>query len=313
MALQTHMSKQVYVLRLDRSDGTSEFLTHLPFDPSRREALRDAMACFEDRFKSVGTVTVDLARSLADAGVGRPEAVPSWSEYQAQQNAALLQRLERAGVSNDVRGLIAESLNVTRNRASLLDEITASSFDNESKEAIRTALAVASEAHRGATAARPQDLEGLHHIPYVNHPISMARIGIRLGLSATAIQALLLHDVVEDTPTTSAELRKSFAPEVMAMVDAMTKQEGETRKQFLDRVGSFEGETKICKALDRFDNLIRGFAIPDEKYHARILAENAAIYLPAFASNPTLKPIAPMFYTLDRELALLAGLTDKSN
>jgi len=60
--------------------------------------------------------------------------------------------------------------------------------------------------------------------PYINHPIALANILANEGgiLDATVIVAALLHDTIEDTETTAAELRQLFGAEVADVVMEVT-------------------------------------------------------------------------------------------
>jgi GTP pyrophosphokinase len=56
------------------------------------------------------------------------------------------------------------------------------------------------------------------------HPIAVAQIcAEEIGLGPTAIIAALLHDVVEDTPTTLLQIHQLFGPRVAKIVDGLTK------------------------------------------------------------------------------------------
>ncbi len=56
-----------------------------------------------------------------------------------------------------------------------------------------------------------------------DHPLAVARLLREDGHPDKLVLAGLLHDVLEDTSVTSAELRREFGPEVTALVDAMTE------------------------------------------------------------------------------------------
>jgi guanosine-3',5'-bis(diphosphate) 3'-pyrophosphohydrolase len=58
---------------------------------------------------------------------------------------------------------------------------------------------------------------------FIYHPLGAALICADLQLDSVTIAAALLHDVVEDTPTTIAEIRKMFGEEVADLVDGLTK------------------------------------------------------------------------------------------
>ena len=59
--------------------------------------------------------------------------------------------------------------------------------------------------------------------PYIIHPLNVAYILADTGLDENTIAAALLHDVVEDTDVTDADLRKEFGDEIADMVAGVTK------------------------------------------------------------------------------------------
>ena len=61
--------------------------------------------------------------------------------------------------------------------------------------------------------------------PYIIHPLNVAYILAELGLDEATICAALLHDVVEDTDATDADLRREFSDEIADMVAGVTKLE----------------------------------------------------------------------------------------
>lgn len=123
-------------------------------------------------------------------------------------------------------------------------------------ELILKAASFAAEAH--ATQFR----KGLE-VPYINHPIRVALSAQRCGLSSGAIAAALLHDVVEDTPTTIEEISAEFPPRVVELVTLLTKwwpeeapkevKERELHKYYAAILE--DAEAIDLKLLDRADNL----------------------------------------------------------
>lgn len=75
------------------------------------------------------------------------------------------------------------------------------------------ALAFASEKHR---TQRRKDSDAS---PYINHPIAVATVlAAEAGvMDETVLIAAILHDTVEDTEATPAELRERFGPAVCAL------------------------------------------------------------------------------------------------
>ena len=59
--------------------------------------------------------------------------------------------------------------------------------------------------------------------PYITHPLNVANLLAEIGLDDNTICAALLHDVVEDTPATDADIRREFNDEIADMVSGVTK------------------------------------------------------------------------------------------
>lgn len=59
--------------------------------------------------------------------------------------------------------------------------------------------------------------------PYIAHPIRVARNVFLTGdWTSEQLAAALLHDVVEDTPVTLAQLELEFGPEIASLVEQVT-------------------------------------------------------------------------------------------
>ena len=94
--------------------------------------------------------------------------------------------------------------------------ISYQTLSTEDKKLIRKAFDVSVEAHREQ---RRKSGEA-----YIFHPIAVAKIvASEIGLGATSIAAALLHDVVEDTPTTVKDIERIFNPKVAQLVEGLTK------------------------------------------------------------------------------------------
>src|SRR5437660_4525089 len=83
--------------------------------------------------------------------------------------------------------------------------------------------------------------------PYFSHPLEVAAILTDLKLDDATIVAALLHDTIEDTPATRAEIEEVFGNAIGTLVEGLTK----LRK--LDRV------TREAKQAENLRNLL--FAI----------------------------------------------------
>lgn len=59
--------------------------------------------------------------------------------------------------------------------------------------------------------------------PYMTHPIAAAEIAVEMGLDEDSIISALLHDTIEDTEITYADLDKQFGRSVADIVNGVTK------------------------------------------------------------------------------------------
>ena len=59
--------------------------------------------------------------------------------------------------------------------------------------------------------------------PYFSHPLEVAAILTEMKLDDATIATALLHDVIEDTEATKAEIDTLFGPEIGGLVDGLTK------------------------------------------------------------------------------------------
>lgn len=85
----------------------------------------------------------------------------------------------------------------------------------EDFELIQRAFSVAEKYHEGQKRKSGD--------PYITHPVAVTTILAELGMSGSTLAAALLHDTVEDTPYTLAELERDFGPEITMLVDGVTK------------------------------------------------------------------------------------------
>ena len=82
-------------------------------------------------------------------------------------------------------------------------------------ELIQRAYTVAEEAHRPQKRASGE--------AYVTHCLAVASILAELQVPPAAVAAGLLHDTVEDTDITLADLERDFGGEITNLVDGVTK------------------------------------------------------------------------------------------
>ena len=96
----------------------------------------------------------------------------------------------------------------------LLDRIKSYAVDAD-LGLVRKAYEFSAKAHEGQRRRSGE--------PYLQHPIAVAGVLTSLKTDVTAIVAGLLHDTLEDTVATAAELEQAFGKDVLHLVDGVTK------------------------------------------------------------------------------------------
>ncbi len=103
-----------------------------------------------------------------------------------------------------------------------------------------------------------------------------------------SLRAALLHDVLEDTGVTEAELTKKFGSRTTFLVKALTKPDllpGETydarNRRMLDNIEATGSRELIAlKLADRLDNVEDTHLMPDREKITRYLADSKDNYVP---------------------------------
>ena len=102
--------------------------------------------------------------------------------------------------------------------------------------------------------------KGADASPYINHPIAVASELVEVGVEdPEVLAAALLHDTVEDTIATPAEIEGEFGPRVRALVDAVTddKSLGSRERKRLQEVHApgLDPNAKLIKIADKICNV----------------------------------------------------------
>lgn len=92
--------------------------------------------------------------------------------------------------------------------------------------------------------------------PYVLHLCAVAHgTAFATQMNDEAVQAAILHDTVEDTDVTLADLSAAgFSDEVVRLVDALTKRDGEQPIDYWMRVIDAGEKARAIKAADAAHN-----------------------------------------------------------
>ncbi len=152
---------------------------------------------------------------------------------------------------------------------------------NDDTEIIRKAWEFCLEHHKGQLRASGE--------PYVLHPLEVAIVLAEMKLDSTAIAAGLLHDAVEDTPVTTADITAKFGEQVAHIVEGVTKidkiqfankedrQAENVRKMLLAMVSDVR--VVLIKLADRLHNMRTLEHLPPDKQQG-IARETLDIYAP---------------------------------
>ena len=146
---------------------------------------------------------------------------------------------------------------------------------------IERAYRFAAEHHEGQKRLSGED--------FIQHPLAVAQILAALGLDTTTLEAALLHDTVEDTDVSVAELDTEFGPEVARIVDGLTKldalsfrsREHEQAENVRKMIVAMAGDIRVLliKLADRLHNMRTLSALPQDKQR-RIATATLEIYAP---------------------------------
>jgi guanosine-3',5'-bis(diphosphate) 3'-pyrophosphohydrolase len=148
-------------------------------------------------------------------------------------------------------------------------------------ELVRRAYTYAEEAHG--------EQKRVSGEPYFTHPVAVAMLIAELGMDPATIAATLLHDVPEDTPKTTEDIRQQFGDEIGRLVEGVTKlgrlqgqsrdvhQAESIRKMFLAMADDLR--VVVIKLCDRLHNMRTLAPLPPDKQR-RIAQQTMEIYAP---------------------------------
>ncbi len=125
--------------------------------------------------------------------------------------------------------------------------------------------------------------------PYISHPLEVAAILTELHMDESTIAVALLHDTIEDTSATRAEIDAFFGDEIGALVEGLTKikrldlvsrkaQQAENLRKLLLSVAD-DVRVLLVKLADRLHNMRTLYYMRPDK-RRRISEETMEIYAP---------------------------------
>jgi len=130
--------------------------------------------------------------------------------------------------------------------------------------------------------------------PYITHPLAVATILAELGMNHETLCAALLHDTIEDTDYTLAELRRDFGDDVASLVDGVTKLD----KVKYGEAAQAETVRKMVVAMSR-DIRVLVIKLADRLHNMRTLR-----YLPREKQEQKSREVLEIFAPLAHRLGM---------
>ena len=116
-------------------------------------------------------------------------------------------------------------------------------------------------AHFAAQKHRDQRRKDEDASPYINHPISVAKIISEIGYieASEILAAALLHDTIEDTETTVDELIDNFGERVCSLVQEVTDDKSlpkmERKQRQIEHAKEISEGAALIKLGDKISNV----------------------------------------------------------
>ena len=166
-------------------------------------------------------------------------------------------------------------------RLSMLLIEVSSCNDQADFELLNRAYYFAKEHHKGQIRKSGE--------PFIAHCVEVARLLAQLGLDHTTVAAGLLHDVIEDTPATDAEVAEQFGDKIAELIAGVTKidqityesreaRQAETyRKMLISMVKDIR--VMLIKLADRLHNM-RTLQYLSPESRERTASETLEVYAP---------------------------------
>jgi (p)ppGpp synthase/HD superfamily hydrolase len=190
-----------------------------------------------------------------------------------------------------------------------LTEPAATRSEARPTEAVGAALEFARKAHSGQR--RKQNGK-----PYIEHPIAVTELLVAVDAEDDVLVAAYLHDVVEKTDTSPAEIEARFGPAVTAVVAALTEDDavspyGERKRRLRAKALSSGRAATVVYSADRLANIRDWRALDAEQRAAAAdrlgtdFDERMTLWQEDLEALSALEPEPPLLAEIEIELRAL--------
>jgi (p)ppGpp synthase/HD superfamily hydrolase len=174
------------------------------------------------------------------------------------------------------------------------------------------AMPTARAALRFARARHAGQRREIDNEPFIAHPLEVGRLLSADGQPDEIVAAGLLHDVLEKTATTSAQLQRRFGAELARRVESVSDDPSlgdyESRKRDLrDRVARADSGTHAVFAADKIAKVRELALLPAWQLHEPKNRAKLAHYRASLAMLRRVDGNNPLVHRLDAELDRLVG------
>src|SRR3954463_6229811 len=163
----------------------------------------------------------------------------------------------------------------------VIEEHAEDAVERVDRDKVQDAFVFACERHVDQRRASGED--------FIVHPVGVAKICAGMRLDTATLCAALLHDTVEDTSASHAEVESDFGEEIATLVDGVTKLTGITFQSRDDRQAenyrklmvhmAQDVRVILIKLADRLHNMRTLGALPKQKQQ-EIAKETLEIFAP---------------------------------
>jgi (p)ppGpp synthase/HD superfamily hydrolase len=184
------------------------------------------------------------------------------------------------------------------------------SYDRAALSEWFTGLPLARAALEFASIRHANQCREIDDVPFIAHPIEVGELLRGEGQPDEVIAAGLLHDTLEKTATTSAQLRHRFGARIARLVESVTDDPSigdysQCKDQLRDRIAHADSDTHALYAADKISKVRELVLLPPSRRHETTNRAKLAHYQ---ASLEMLRRVAgdlALVHRLDSELGPL--------